>query len=51
MACCRVGLWGGLEITVDPYSNSTKGRLRIVCMQDVDFAVRRAQSFVYGKKP
>ena len=46
-----IGLWGGLEITVDPYSNSTKGRLRIVCMQDVDFAVRRAQSFVYGKKP
>lgn len=46
-----IGLWGGLEITVDPYSNSTKGRLRIVCMQDVDFAVRRAQSFVFGKKP
>lgn len=46
-----IGLWGGLEITVDPYSNSTKGRLRIVCMQDVDFAVRRAQSFVFGKRP
>jgi HK97 family phage major capsid protein/HK97 family phage prohead protease len=46
-----IGIFGGLEITVDPYSNSTKGRLRIVAMQDVDFAVRRAQSFVYGKKP
>ena len=46
-----IGLWGGLEIVVDPYSNSTRGSLRIVCMQDVDFAVRRAQSFVYGKKP
>lgn len=43
-----VGLWGGLEIVVDPYSNSTKGRLRIVTMQDVDFAVRRASSFAYG---
>jgi HK97 family phage major capsid protein/HK97 family phage prohead protease len=46
-----VGLWGGLEITVDPYSNSSKGRIKIVCMQDVDFTIRRAQSFVYGKKP
>ncbi|MGX9855783.1 phage major capsid protein [Limimaricola variabilis] len=43
-----VGMWGGLDITVDPYSNSKKGRLRIVTMQDVDFAVRRAESFCYG---
>lgn len=34
-----VGLWGGLEITVDPYTGSDKGRLRLVAMQDVDFAV------------
>lgn len=40
-----IGLWGGLEILVDPYSNSTKGRLRIVAMQDVDMAVRRPESF------
>jgi HK97 family phage major capsid protein/HK97 family phage prohead protease len=46
-----IGLWGGLEITVDPYTHSTKGRLRIVTMQDVDFAVRRAASFCYGVKP
>lgn len=46
-----IGLWGGLEITVDPYTHSTKGRIRIVSMQDVDFAVRRAQSFCYGMKP
>lgn len=43
-----IGMWGGLDITVDPYSNSKKGRLRIVTMQDVDFAVRRAESFCYG---
>jgi HK97 family phage major capsid protein/HK97 family phage prohead protease len=46
-----VGMWGGLEITVDPYTHSTKGRLRIVAMQDVDFLVRRAASFCFGKKP
>lgn len=46
-----VGMWGGLEVTVDPYSGSDKGQLKIVVMQDVDFAVRRAESFVYGKKP
>lgn len=46
-----VGLWGGLEITVDPYTNAKKGRICIVGMQDVDFAIRRAQSFTYGVKP
>ena len=43
-----VGMWGGLDITVDPYSNSKKGRLRIVTMQDVDFVIRHAASFCYG---
>lgn len=47
-----IGLWGGLEITVDPYTHSAKGRIRLVFMQDVDFAVRRPVSFCYGtKKP
>ena len=46
-----VGMWGGLEVIVDPYTNSDKGRLRLVVMQDVDFAVRRAESFVVGSKP
>jgi len=44
-----VGLWGGLELTVDPYSNSKRGRLRLVVFQDVDFAIRRAQSFCLGR--
>lgn len=43
-----LGLWGGLEVTVDPYTHSTLGRIRIVMMQDVDFAIRRAASFVFG---
>jgi hypothetical protein len=43
-----VGMWGGLDITVDPYSNSKKGRLRVVTMQDVDILLRRVESFCYG---
>jgi len=43
-----IGAWGGLEIMVDPYSHSDKGRIRIVAMQDVDFAVRHAGAFTYG---
>ena len=44
-----VGLFGGLEVTVDPYSGSDRGRLKIVAMQDCDFAVRRPQSFCVGR--
>jgi HK97 family phage major capsid protein/HK97 family phage prohead protease len=43
-----IGLWGGLEITMDPYTHSDKGRLRLVAMQDVDFAVRQPVAFCYG---
>ena len=46
-----VGMWGGLVMTVDPYSLSKSGGLRIVVFQDVDFAVRRVESFVLGRKP
>lgn len=44
-----IGMWGGLELTVDPYTHSAKGRLRIVAMQDVDFALRRIESFCLGR--
>jgi HK97 family phage major capsid protein/HK97 family phage prohead protease len=40
-----IGLWGGLEINIDPYSGSDRGRIRVVAMQDVDFAIRYAQAF------
>lgn len=46
-----VGMWGGLDMTVDPYSLSKSGGLRIVVFQDVDFAVRRVESFTLGRKP
>ncbi len=40
-----VGMWGGLDLLVDPFSNSTTGQLRVVAFQSVDIAVRRAESF------
>ena len=44
-----IGMWGGLDLTVDPYSGSKSGRLRIVVFQDVDFALWRVESFCIGK--
>jgi HK97 family phage major capsid protein len=40
-----LGFWGGLDLTVDPYSESTKGTIRVVALQDMDIAVRHAASF------
>lgn len=37
--------WGGLDVLVDPYTNSTNGDVLITAMQDVDVVVRRAESF------
>lgn len=39
------GLWSGLDLTVDPYTHSTSGTLRVVALQDADLAVRHAESF------
>ena len=44
-------MWGGLDLTVDPYTHSRKGRVRIVAFQDFDFAYRHVESFAYGVKP
>ena len=40
-----VGMFGGLDIVVDPFSNSTSGTVRIVALQSIDTAVRHAVSF------
>lgn len=42
-----IALWSGADITVDPYSNSTTGAVRIVALQDADILVRHAQAFAY----
>ena len=43
-----IGYWSGLDIMVDPYTNSTSGTVRVVAMQDVDVAVRHPESFSRG---
>ena len=39
------GHWGTLDLTVDPYTASTSGTVRVVVLQDVDLAVRHPESF------
>jgi HK97 family phage major capsid protein/HK97 family phage prohead protease len=43
-----MGMWSGLDLVVDPYTHSTSGTVRVVALQDVDFAVRHPQSFCRG---
>jgi HK97 family phage major capsid protein/HK97 family phage prohead protease len=45
---CLIGMWSGLDLTVDPYTASTTGTVRIVALQTVDVAVRHAVSFAYN---
>lgn len=40
-----IGLWGGLDIQVNPYSLDTSGAVRITAFQDCDIAVRHPESF------
>ena len=40
-----LGLWNQPDVLVDPYTNGSKGTIRIVVLQEVDLAVRHAQSF------
>lgn len=44
-----IAMWGGLELTVDPYALSTSGGLRLIVLQDIDINLRRLESFTYGK--
>ncbi len=44
-----IGMWGGLALTVDPYTQATSGTVRVVTLQDVDLAVRHAESFAAMK--
>lgn len=43
-----IAMWGGLELTVDPYSLSTSGGLRLIALQDIDINLRHLESFCWG---
>ena len=40
-----IGMWGSLDLMVDPYSGSTAGTVRVVALQDVDVQLRNVVSF------
>ena len=40
-----IGMWGGLDLQVDPYTQNTKGAVRVTAFQDVDINVRHPESF------
>ena len=43
-----VGMFGGIDIVVDPYTASTSGTVRVVALQSCDVAVRHATAFCIG---
>ena len=43
-----LAFWSGVDLTVDPYSLSTKGALRLVAFQDCDVLVRHPKAFAIG---
>lgn len=45
-----MGLWGGLDLMVDPYAGATSGTVRVIALQSVDFAVKQPASFCYAQE-
>ena len=43
-----IGSWGDIEITVDPYTQATKGCIRLVINAYFDAKVLRPEAFVFG---
>lgn len=43
-----MGMWGALDIQVNPYALDKSGGVRVTALQDVDVAVRYAESFARG---
>jgi HK97 family phage major capsid protein len=40
-----IGMWGSLDLLVNPFILDTTGQIRLTAFQDVDVAVRHAESF------
>ena len=43
-----VGMWSGVDLTVDPYALALSGGIRLIAIQTCDVAVRHAVSFCLG---
>lgn len=44
-----IGMWGGLDIMLDPYTGATSGTRRVIALQDVDVNARHVASFAAMK--
>lgn len=40
-----IGMWGGLDVMLDPYAGATSGTKRVIALQDVDVQLRQVSSF------
>lgn len=40
-----IGMWGGLDVMLDPYTGATSGTKRVIALQDVDVQLRQVASF------
>lgn len=47
---CVMAMWGALDLTLDPYSLSTRGALRVVALQSLDFGYRYLPAFQWSSK-
>lgn len=43
-----MGMWGALDLQVNPYALDTSGGVRVTAFQDVDIAVRHPEAFCRG---
>ena len=41
-----IGQWGGIDLTVDPYTQAANGKIRLVVNAYFDAKAQRADSFV-----
>ena len=42
-----IGMWGSVDITINPYSEDARGALTITALQDFDVGIRHEESFKY----
>lgn len=43
-----MGMWSGLDLAVDPYAGATAGTVRVIALQDIDFAVKQPGAFCFA---
>lgn len=46
-----IGQWGGIDLTIDPYSQATNGKVRLIVNAYFDAKPRRAEAFVAKTLP